>query len=89
MFRDATTEITRPAMRVRIDMKERTSVRINIRARVSQIEAINRMAIARGMTPSAYMVQSALRGWSGESSRKTAGRRLRCGRASDAWIDET
>ena len=75
MLRDATTEITRPAMRVRMDMKEKTSVRINITARESQIEAIDRMAMARGITRSAYMVQSALCGWSGESSRKTAGRR--------------
>ena len=75
MVRDATTEITRPATRVRMDMKEKTSVRINVTARESQIEAINRMAMARGMTRSAYMVQSALRDWSGESSRRTGGRR--------------
>ena len=36
------------------------TVRVNITARESQIEAIDRMAGAAGMTRSAYMVQSAL-----------------------------
>jgi len=35
-------------------------VRVNITARQSQIEAIDRIARAAGMTRSAYMVQSAL-----------------------------
>jgi predicted RNase H-like HicB family nuclease len=37
------------------------TVRINITARESQIEAIDRLARARGMTRSAYMVQSSVR----------------------------
>jgi len=37
------------------------TVRINITARESQIEAIDKLARARGMTRSAYMVQSAVR----------------------------
>ena len=47
------------------------TVRVNITARESQIEEIDRMAGAAGMTRSAYMVQSAL----GQQVRnKTAGR---------------
>jgi predicted RNase H-like HicB family nuclease len=38
------------------------TVRVNITARESQIEAIDRMARKAGMTRSAYMVQSAVRG---------------------------
>ncbi len=37
------------------------TVRINITARESQIEAIDRLARARGMTRSAFMVQSSVR----------------------------
>ena len=37
------------------------TVRINITARESQIEAIDRLARARGLTRSAYMVQSSVR----------------------------
>lgn len=46
------------AFLVSVDL-ERT-VRVNITARESQIEAIDRMAGEAGMTRSAYMVQSAL-----------------------------
>ncbi len=55
-----------PAMRgavaflVSAEPPEKT-VRINITARESQIEAIDRLAKARGMTRSAFMVQSAVR----------------------------
>ena len=38
------------------------TVRVNITARESQIEAIDRLARKAGMTRSAYMVQSAVRG---------------------------
>ena len=61
------------ALVVSADAPEKT-VRINITARESQIEAIDRLAMARGMTRSAYMVQSALRGGSGENARRS-GRR--------------
>lgn len=60
-----------PAMRgavallVSAEPPEKT-VRINITARESQIETIDRLAMARGMTRSAYMVQSALRGPTGQ-----------------------
>jgi predicted RNase H-like HicB family nuclease len=42
-----------------------TTVRVNITARVSQIEKIDRLAEAAGLTRSAYMVRSAL----GEAKR--------------------
>jgi predicted RNase H-like HicB family nuclease len=48
------------------------TVRVNITARESQIEAIDRMADAAGMTRSAYMVQSAL---GREPHVKSGGRR--------------
>ncbi len=54
-----------PAMRgavaflVDADAPEKT-VRVNITARESQLEAIDRLARKRGMTRSAYMVQSAM-----------------------------
>jgi len=51
------------------------TVRINITARESQIEAIDRLARARGMTRSAYMVQSSVRlVGKGMRSRSVAGR---------------
>lgn len=43
------------------------TVRVNITARESQIEAIDRLARKAGMTRSAYMVQSAVRGASKEA----------------------
>jgi predicted RNase H-like HicB family nuclease len=66
-----------PAMRgavaflVSAEAPEKT-VRVNITARESQIEAIDRLARKAGMTRSAYMVQSAVRG---ASARNEAGRR--------------
>jgi predicted RNase H-like HicB family nuclease len=48
------------AVLVSTEPPEKT-VRINITARESQIEAIDRLAKARGMTRSAYMVQSSVR----------------------------
>ncbi len=50
------------------------TVRVNITARESQIEAIDRLARERGMTRSAYMVQSAIRVLP-EGGRKVVGRR--------------
>lgn len=50
------------------------TVRINITARESQIEAIDRLAKERGMTRSAYMVQSAVRSTSGGRRRASASR---------------
>jgi len=46
------------AFLVSVDLEK--TVRVNITARESQIEAIDRMAGAAGMTRSAFMVQSAL-----------------------------
>jgi predicted RNase H-like HicB family nuclease len=66
-----------PAMRgavaflVSAEAPEKT-VRVNITARESQIDAIDRLARKAGMTRSAYMVQSAVRG---ESSRRATGQR--------------
>jgi predicted RNase H-like HicB family nuclease len=68
-----------PAMRgavaflVSAEAPEKT-VRVNITARESQIETIDRLARQRGMTRSAYMVQSAIR-VTESTSRKTAARR--------------
>jgi predicted RNase H-like HicB family nuclease len=58
------------AFLVSVDLEK--TVRVNITARESQIEAIDRMADAAGMTRSAYMVQSAL---GRELRKKSAGRR--------------
>jgi predicted RNase H-like HicB family nuclease len=69
-----------PAMRgavaflISAEAPEKT-VRVNITARESQIEAIDRLARKAGMTRSAYMVRSAVRGASGESSRRSTARR--------------
>lgn len=48
------------------------TVRINITARESQIEAIDRLARARGMTRSAYMVQSSVRVAEGSGRKRSA-----------------
>ena len=52
------------------------TVRINITARESQVEAIDRLAREHGMTRSAYMVQSAVR----VSVQKSRRRRAAAGR---------
>lgn len=59
------------AFLVSAEAPERT-VRVNITARESQIAAIDRLARKAGMTRSAYMVQSAVRG---VGERRVAGRR--------------
>ncbi len=52
------------------------TVRVNITARESQIEAIDRLARERGMTRSAYMVQSSVRVVTeGSRGRRVVGRR--------------
>jgi predicted RNase H-like HicB family nuclease len=56
------------AFLVSAEAPEKT-VRVNITARESQIEAIDRLARKAGMTRSAYMVQSAVRGRAGEGTR--------------------
>jgi len=48
------------AFLVSVDVPAGKTLRINITARESQIEAIDRMADAAGMTRSAYLVQAAL-----------------------------
>jgi predicted RNase H-like HicB family nuclease len=58
------------AFLVSAEAPEKT-VRVNITARESQIEAIDKLARKAGMTRSAYMVQSAVRG----EERRAAGRR--------------
>jgi predicted RNase H-like HicB family nuclease len=69
-----------PAMRgavaflVSAEPPEKT-VRVNITARESQIEAIDRLARKAGMTRSAYMVQSSVRGASGKGAQRAATRR--------------
>lgn len=62
------------AFLVSAEAPEKT-VRVNITARESQIEAIDKLARKAGMTRSAYMVQSAVQGASRESSRRSAARR--------------
>jgi len=59
------------AFLVSAEAPEKT-VRVNITARESQIEAIDRLARKQGMTRSAYMVQSSVRGAGG---RRVVGRR--------------
>ena len=69
-----------PAMRgavaflVGAEAPEKT-VRVNITARESQIEAIDRLARKAGMTRSAYMVQSSMLGATGVGVRRAVGRR--------------
>ena len=46
---------------------------VNITARESQIEAIDKLARKAGMTRSAYMVQSAVRGAGEQRGRRAAG----------------
>jgi predicted RNase H-like HicB family nuclease len=48
------------AVLVQVDVPAGKTVRINITARESQIEAIDRMADEAGMTRSAYLVQAGL-----------------------------
>jgi predicted RNase H-like HicB family nuclease len=62
------------AFLVSAEAPEKT-VRVNITARESQIEAIDRLARERGMTRSAYMVQSAIRVVPEAGGRKVSGRR--------------
>ena len=63
------------AFLVSAEAPEKT-VRVNITARESQIEAIDKLARERGMTRSAYMVQSAIRvSAEGAGGRKVVGRR--------------
>jgi predicted RNase H-like HicB family nuclease len=59
------------AFLVSAEAPEKT-VRVNITARESQIEVIDRLARKQGMTRSAYMVQSSVRG---EGGRRVVGRR--------------
>ena len=59
------------AFLVSAEAPEKT-VRVNITARESQIEAIDKLARKAGMTRSAYMVQSSVRG---VGERRVVGRR--------------
>jgi predicted RNase H-like HicB family nuclease len=61
------------AFLVSAETPEKT-VRVNITARESQIAAIDRLARKAGMTRSAYMVQSAVRGESEELRGRRASR---------------
>jgi len=51
------------------------TVRVNITARESQIEAIDKLARKAGMTRSAYTVQLAVEGGVQEEARRAVGRR--------------
>jgi predicted RNase H-like HicB family nuclease len=65
------------AVLVGVEPADKT-VRINITARESQLEAIDRLAGKAGMTRSAYMVQSALNRFSSSSAKarqRTASKR--------------
>ena len=53
------------------------TVRVNITARESQIEAIDRLARKAGMTRSAYMVQSSVRVAEGDGRKRTSSASLR------------
>jgi predicted RNase H-like HicB family nuclease len=64
------------AILVSVEPAPEKTVRINITARKSQLEAIDQLAGKAGMTRSAYMVQSALSGFASriEPGRRTASR---------------
>ena len=64
------------AILVSVEPAPEKTVRINITARKSQLEAIDRLAGKAGMTRSAYMVQSALSGLASgtKPGRRTASR---------------
>lgn len=61
------------AFLVTVDAPEKT-VRVNITARESQLETIDRLARERGMTRSAYMVQASIRVVEGKGSKVVARR---------------
>jgi len=68
------------AILVSIEPATEKTVRINITARASQLEAIDRLAGMAGMTRSAYMVQSSLNRLATKAAktrRRTASRRSR------------
>jgi predicted RNase H-like HicB family nuclease len=62
------------AFLVSAEAPEKT-VRVNITARESQIETIDKLARKAGMTRSAYMVQSSMLGATGVGVRRAVGRR--------------
>ena len=66
------------AVLVSVESETDKTVRINITARESQLEAIDRLARKAGMTRSAYVVQSALNRFPSKSAKarqRTASRR--------------
>lgn len=66
------------AVLVSVELAPEKTVRINITARKSQLDAIDRLADIAGMTRSAYMVQSALNRFALNSTKarqRTASRR--------------
>jgi predicted RNase H-like HicB family nuclease len=69
------------AFLVSAEAPEKT-VRVNITARESQIEAIDKLARKAGMTRSAYMVQSSLRG---ETGQRRGQRAAGGGRGDGPW----
>ena len=58
------------AVLVSVEPAAEKTVRINITARESQVEAIDQLAVKAGLTRSAYMVQSSLN-WFGSNISKT------------------
>ena len=61
------------AVLVSVDPAPEKTVRINITARQSQLEAIDRLANKAGLTRSAYMVQSSLNRFGTSVSNKRTG----------------
>jgi uncharacterized protein (DUF1778 family) len=57
------------AVLVSVEPAPEKTVRINITARKSQLDAIDRLADIAGMTRSAYMVQSALNRFASNSAK--------------------
>ena len=61
------------AVLVRVPVETERTVRINITAREKQLEQIDRLANEAGLTRSAYMVQSSLKG---KMQRRTAASKI-------------
>jgi predicted RNase H-like HicB family nuclease len=65
------------AVLVSVELAAEKTVRINITARASQVEAIDQLAAKAGLTRSAFMVQSSLKGFGSNISKKRERRESR------------
>jgi predicted RNase H-like HicB family nuclease len=72
------------AVLVSVEPERDRTVRINITARESQLDAIDRLADIAGMTRSAYTVQSALNRFASNSAKARQRTASRCGNRTRA-----